>query len=159
MDANGIRIVNTELLAECRNPISVLFLGNSFMEGYDDTDTLPNHVAKYFKVEQEVCLKTYNAGYTSYSPAIFVPQAKKLLPILRPDYIVVDVDETDLYDDFRSISWADCPQRTRTKCWRQGFTHWTRMQYWPHGGSQASIVSDAVCGKALVLLCAYAIGD
>jgi len=29
-----------------------------------------------------------------------VPQAKKLLPIVRPDYIVVDVDETDLYDDF-----------------------------------------------------------
>jgi len=100
-DANGIRIVDdTELLAECRNPISVLFLGDSFMEGYDDKNTLPNHVAKYFKVEQEVCLKTYNAGYTSYSPAIFVPQAKKLLPILRPDYIVVDVDETDLYDDF-----------------------------------------------------------
>ena len=100
-DANGIRIVDdTELLAECRNPISVLFLGNSFMEGYDDKNTLPNHVAKYFKVEQEVCLKTYNAGYTSYSPAIFVPQAKKLLPIVRPDYIVVDVDETDLYDDF-----------------------------------------------------------
>ena len=29
-----------------------------------------------------------------------MPQAKKLLPIVRPDYIVVDVDETDLYDDF-----------------------------------------------------------
>ena len=31
---------------------------------------------------------------------IFVPQAKKLLPLVRPDYVVVDVDETDLYDDF-----------------------------------------------------------
>src|SRR6266404_3891587 len=30
-DANGIRIVDdTALLAECRNPISVLFLGDSF---------------------------------------------------------------------------------------------------------------------------------
>jgi hypothetical protein len=29
-----------------------------------------------------------------------VPQARKLLPIVRPDYVVVDVDETDLYDDF-----------------------------------------------------------
>ena len=70
------------------------------MEGYDDANTLPYHVAKYFKTERGECLKTYNAGYTSYSPAIFVPQAKKLLPIVRPDYIVVDVDETDLYDDF-----------------------------------------------------------
>jgi len=27
-------------------------------------------------------------------------KARKLLPVVRPDYIVVDVDETDLYDDF-----------------------------------------------------------
>src|SRR6476620_8667581 len=99
-DANGIRIIDdTALLANCRNQLSVLFLGDSFIEGYDDKNTLPYHVEEYFK-RREVCLKTYNAGYTSYSPAIFVPQAKKLLPIVRPDYIVVDVDETDLYDDF-----------------------------------------------------------
>ena len=100
-DANGIRITDdTAQQAGCGNPVSVLFLGDSFMEGYDDKNTLPHHVAKYFKTERGTCLKTYNAGYTSYSPAIFVPQAKKLLPVLRPDYIVVDVDETDLYDDF-----------------------------------------------------------
>jgi hypothetical protein len=100
-DANGIRIVDDkELLAGCQNPISVLFLGDSFMEGYDDKNTLPYQVAKYFRMERGICLKTHNAGFTSYSPAIFVPQAKKLLPIVRPDYIVVDVDETDLYDDF-----------------------------------------------------------
>jgi len=100
-DVNGIRIIDDNaLLADCPNPASVLFLGDSFMEGYDDRNTLPYHVAKYFKTERGVCLKTYNAGFTSYSPAIFVPQAKKLLPIVRPDYIVVDVDETDLYDDF-----------------------------------------------------------
>lgn len=100
-DANGIRIIDdSALLAGCRNSISVLFLGDSFMEGYDEKNTLPYHVAKYFKTERGICLKTHNAGYTSYSPAIFVPQARKLLPIVRPDYIVVDVDETDLYDDF-----------------------------------------------------------
>ena len=69
------------------------------MEGYDDK-TLPYHVAKYFKTERGECLKTYNAEFTSYSPAIFVPQARKLLPIVRPDYVVMDVDETDLFDDF-----------------------------------------------------------
>jgi hypothetical protein len=74
------------------------------MEGYDDRNTLPYHVANYFKAEHGACLKTYNAGFTSYSPAIFVPQAKKLLPIVRPGYIVVDVDETDLYDDFARYS-------------------------------------------------------
>lgn len=100
-DANGIRIIDDKaLLAGCRKPVSFLFLGDSFMEGYDDKNTLPFQVAKYFRNERGVCLKTYNAGYTSYSPAIFVPQAKMLLPVVRPDYIVVDVDETDLYDDF-----------------------------------------------------------
>lgn len=100
-DANGIRILDDKaLLQGCRKPASVLFFGDSFMEGYDDQNTLPYQVAKYFRKERDVCLKTHNAGYTSYSPSIFVPQAKKLLPIVRPDYIVVDVDETDLYDDF-----------------------------------------------------------
>jgi len=100
-DSNGVRIIDDrKLLDGCQKPVSILFLGDSFMEGYDDENTLPYHVAKYFKNERDVCVKTHNAGYTSYSPAIFVPQAKQLLPIVRPDYIVVDVDETDLYDDF-----------------------------------------------------------
>jgi lysophospholipase L1-like esterase len=100
-DANGVRIIDdSELLSGCKRSASVLFLGDSFMEGYDDKNTLPYHVAKYFKAERSICLKTHNAGYTSYSPSIFVPQARKLLPIVRPDYIVIDIDETDFYDDF-----------------------------------------------------------
>jgi lysophospholipase L1-like esterase len=100
-DANGVRIIDdSELMRGCQRPVSVLFLGDSFMEGYDDRNTLPWHVAKYFREQRGVCLKTHNAGFTSYSPSIFVPQAKKLLPVLRPEYIVLDVDETDFYDDF-----------------------------------------------------------
>lgn len=100
-DANGIRIMDdSALLAGCSKPLSVLFLGDSFMEGFDDKNTLPYHVAKYLRDERGICLKTHNAGYTSYAPSIYVPQARRLLPIVHPDYIVVDVDETDLYDDY-----------------------------------------------------------
>jgi lysophospholipase L1-like esterase len=100
-DKNGIRIIDdSALLAGCKRSASVLFMGDSFMEGYDDKNTLPYHVAQYFKTERSICLKTHNAGYTSYSPSIFIPQAKKLLPIVRPDYVVIDIDETDFYDDF-----------------------------------------------------------
>ena len=100
-DKNCIRIIHdSALLSGCKRSASVLFLGDSFMEGYDDKNTLPYHVAKYFKDDRGICLKTHNAGYTSYSPSIFVPQARKLLPIVRPDYIVIDIDETDFYDDF-----------------------------------------------------------
>lgn len=100
-DANGVRIIDdSELLSGCQRTTSVLFLGDSFMEGYDDRNTLPYHVAKYFRQHRGICLKTHNAGYTSYSPSIFVPQARRLLPVVRPEYIVLDVDETDFYDDF-----------------------------------------------------------
>ncbi len=158
-DANGIRITDdTAQQAECENPVSVLFLGDSFMEGYDDKNTLPYHVAKYFKTERGTCLKTYNAGYTSYSPAIFVPQAKKLLPVLRPDYIVVDVDETDLYDDFARyrglIVRNERGQNVGVKASPIGRECSTR----PDGSPQASLVPDALCGKALAFLCPYASG-
>src|SRR5215469_3628008 len=54
-DDTGVRITDDkEFLAGCRKPASVLFLGDSFMQGYDDKDTLPYHVAKYFKTELNI---------------------------------------------------------------------------------------------------------
>ena len=100
-DANGIRIIDDSGAAGRMPKSGVGLVPWRFVHGGLRRQ---EHAAlsrrKYFKTERGVCLKTYNAGFTSYSPAIFVPQAKKLLPIVRPDYIVVDVDETDLYDDF-----------------------------------------------------------
>jgi hypothetical protein len=59
-DGNGVRIIDDkELLAGCRNPVSILFLGDSFMAGYGYQDSLPYHVAKYFKNELNICIKTY----------------------------------------------------------------------------------------------------
>jgi hypothetical protein len=51
-----------------------------------------------------------NAAYSSYSPLIFTVQAKRLVPILRPDFVVVDIDETDLFDDavrYRNLAVRD----------------------------------------------------
>jgi lysophospholipase L1-like esterase len=79
----------------------VLFMGDSFMQGYDDANTIPQHAYEW--IAQHPTAKRrlifLNAGYSSYSPLIFTAQAKALLPALRPDYVVVDIDETDLYDD------------------------------------------------------------
>ena len=41
----------------------------------------------------------YNAGCGSYSPCIFVPQARRLLELLSPDFVVVSIDRTDIVDD------------------------------------------------------------
>lgn len=69
------------------------------MQGYDAKNSIPYRIAKFLRTERNICLRVYNAGYWSYSPAIFVPLARELLPLVNPDYVVVDVDETDLYDD------------------------------------------------------------
>jgi hypothetical protein len=79
--------------------INILFLGDSFIQGYDDKNTVPQHVWAYLT---KTGLKTniYNAAFYSYSPAIFIPQSKQIVPRLNPDFILVDIDETDLGDDF-----------------------------------------------------------
>jgi len=79
----------------------VLFMGDSFIEGYDDANTIPQRAYQWI-VEHESPnrpLIVLNAAYSSYSPTIFTVQAKRLLPVLRPDFVVIDVDETDLFDD------------------------------------------------------------
>lgn len=81
--------------------VRVLFMGDSFIEGYDDANTIPQRTYEWI-VEQgrlDRPLIVLNAGYSSYSPVIFTAQAKRLLPVLRPDFLVIDIDETDLYDD------------------------------------------------------------
>jgi hypothetical protein len=84
---------------DCRTTASIMFMGDSFIQGYDEQNTVPHQVAKALKDDHDICIRYYNAGYTSYSPAIFIPLARKLLPIVKPDYVVVDIDETDLFDD------------------------------------------------------------
>jgi hypothetical protein len=76
-------------------------MGDSFMEGYDEPNTVPQRAYDWI-VEHDarlLPLVVLNAGYTSYSPVIFTVQASRLLPLVHPDLVVVDIDETDLYDD------------------------------------------------------------
>ena len=101
-DRNGIR-KNTLRPQQNRRQgaISVLFMGDSFMQGYDDRNTIPQHVWNYFQIRNsDLSLILYNAACLSYSSAIFIPQAKILIPQLHPDFVVVDIDETDLGDDY-----------------------------------------------------------
>ena len=81
---------------------TILFLGDSFTQEYDDKNTLPQRTWEHLKAEipPGFNLQILNAGLGSYSPAILIPQAKKLLPIYRPDLVVVVIDETDLPDDY-----------------------------------------------------------
>ncbi len=94
---DGIRILAKPNAEGCGPKL--LFLGDSFMEGLGPADNIPYHVRRYFQqsMHRELCV--FNAGYSSYSPSVYVPQAKKLIPLVKPDFVIIDVDETDLWDD------------------------------------------------------------
>jgi hypothetical protein len=94
---DGIRVLGKPNAEGCGPKL--LFMGDSFMEGLGPVDNIPYNVRSYFQqsLHRELCV--FNAGYTSYSPSVYVPQAKKLIPLVKPDFVIVDVDETDLWDD------------------------------------------------------------
>jgi hypothetical protein len=78
----------------------LLFMGDSFMQGLGPRDTIPYHARDALRQlwGRDVCV--FNAGASSYSPSIYVVQAKKLIPLLRPELVIIDVDETDIYDEW-----------------------------------------------------------
>lgn len=108
-DRNGIRIMDKPNREPCFKRI--LFLGDSFMEGVRLTpeggyvptassDTVPALVRHFYHKLTANNLCVFNGGFGSYSPSIYVPQAKILVPLLKPELVVIDVDETDIWDDF-----------------------------------------------------------
>ncbi len=81
--------------------LKVLFMGDSFMQGYPPDQTIPEFIRdQWLKNGMFNPPSLWNAGYSSYAPLIYIVQAKKLIPSYQPDFIVIDVDESDLVDDF-----------------------------------------------------------
>lgn len=82
--------------------LKVLFMGDSFMHGYPPAQTIPQYVWEDLQQGdfKNQPLLFWNAGYSSYAPLVYIVQAKKLIPKYQPDIIVLDIDETDLVDDF-----------------------------------------------------------
>jgi hypothetical protein len=96
-DSNGIRRMDEPNSEACTKKL--LFMGDSFMEGLGRRETVPYHVRRFFAQHgKDICV--FNAGVSSYSPSIFIVLAKRLIPLLKPDVVIIDVDETDIYDDW-----------------------------------------------------------
>jgi len=87
---------------ESADPFRILFVGDSFVEGYADSTTLPQHVWESLqrRIGEAMPIRIDNVGCSSYSPAIYIPQVKQLVPRLQPDLVVVVIDESDLGDDY-----------------------------------------------------------
>ncbi len=95
-DTHGVRINALRPDPGSEAP-SVLFLGDSFVDGYDDAHTLVQAVSESLPGGDRI--RWLNAGHSSYSPAILIPQARALTAALDPDFVVVVIDQTDLGDD------------------------------------------------------------
>jgi lysophospholipase L1-like esterase len=81
---------------------TILFMGDSFVQGYGDDDTIPQHIWEYFERSGKDTrgLALLNAGYLSYSPLIYSAQARMLQSHIKPDLVVLVLDETDMSDDY-----------------------------------------------------------
>lgn len=101
----------------------VLLMGDSFVEGYDDANTLSAHVWETLRAAGTPA-RVFNAGASSYSPLLYTVQAQRLLPVLRPDLVVVVLDETDLGDDLlRYDALAEREARGRVVAVRSSPAH------------------------------------
>lgn len=83
----------------------IAFLGDSFTEGMGVSrkDAFPQLVGKYFnegKITGEAILvQTFNLGTRSYSPSIYGVVARDFFPKIKPDLVVLAVDDSDPQDD------------------------------------------------------------
>jgi lysophospholipase L1-like esterase len=129
-DENGIKRSRLRP-SDPRNGVQALFMGDSFMEGYDDANTIPQHAYR-FAFEHGTFPGNpvfLNAGFSSYSPSILIVQARQLIPLLRPEFIVVDIDETDLLDDgrrYRDLVVRDAAGRITRVGYSEEFNEYAR---------------------------------
>jgi len=92
------------------NRFRVFVMGDSFVEGQnDDHDTMPaqleRELTQYFKnLDTEV--EVFNLGVSSYSTIIYLVMLRDLVLDMEPDLVIVNVDHTDIVDDWIYQSMA-----------------------------------------------------
>lgn len=105
-DDHGIRRpISQTTVPNCSKTVSILFMGDSVIQGYDVPHSVPDQVAHELAEKHGICSTIYNTGSATYSPAIFVPLARQVLQAIKVQYAVVDIDETDLGDDVDRYEW------------------------------------------------------
>jgi lysophospholipase L1-like esterase len=106
----------------------VFYVGDSFTEGIGPEETtIPGRVQALLAAdfrEHGLDLEVVNTGTASYSPVIYHILVSRYLLRYAPDLIVINVDMTDVFDDFlyrdTAVAGADgtpgaCPPGSRFK--------------------------------------------
>jgi lysophospholipase L1-like esterase len=79
----------------------VLILGDSFTEGYRFEDTIAPRLERRLNERTEgQRFEVINGGCTTYSPILHYLRLKNQWLALEPDYIILNIDQTDIFDDY-----------------------------------------------------------
>ena len=83
----------------------IFYVGDSFTEGCVPMDqSVPSRVQAFLNARRAACghfFEVINTGTTSYSPVIYYVLIRYYLLRYAPDLIVINVDMSDNYDDWR----------------------------------------------------------
>ena len=85
--------------------VRVLLLGDSFMFGYNasDDDTTQAVLEKLLRNQVSRDVEVFSLGVTSYSGVRYAALARIYFEYLRPDVVIVALDQTDFGEDVRRI--------------------------------------------------------
>jgi hypothetical protein len=88
--------------------VRVLMLGDSFTEGggFPDADTVPRRVETALRTRCPA-VEVVNAGTASYSPILEYLVLQEVGVAVAPDLVVVNLDMTDVHDDFIRTALAE----------------------------------------------------
>ena len=79
----------------------ILVMGDSFTEGYRFEDTVAPQLEKRLnEAFNGHKFEVVNCGATTFSPILYYLRLKYQLLALQPDAIILNVDQTDIYDDY-----------------------------------------------------------
>ena len=87
----------------------IFVMGDSFTEGYYPEDTVAGTLARRLAASTPAdSFEVVNAGVSSHSPLVHYLRLKHQLLGLQPDAIVLNIDHTDVFDDY----WRARPRTT-----------------------------------------------
>jgi hypothetical protein len=93
--------------------VRLLMLGDSFTEGGGLVieQTVAKRVERGLNARGCGAYEVVNAGVASYSPILEYLLLQRLLPVLRPDLVVLNFDMTDVHDDVMRTTTATLDAR------------------------------------------------
>ncbi len=96
------QVQRASLGSGCNGPgkrFKILFMGDSWMELVDG---IPKGAAESLleNATDDLCIDIVNGGTTSFSPSLMLVKGESLIREHSPDFVVVNIDETDLMDEY-----------------------------------------------------------